>query len=97
DRYAAGEPVVVTLHALTTPPVRIALEAALIEGEHERPLHVEGATDGCVDVTERGVRLRVTGVVPVGRARLMLKTCAPRVEKTPDTVETNVIEVRAAD
>ncbi len=100
DRYAAGEPVVVTLHALTTPPVLIAKEAKLIDGERQRPVHVETTAsehEGCIDVTDHGIRLRVTGVVPVGRGRLVLETCAPRVEKTPDTVETNAIEVRAAD
>lgn len=100
DRYAAGEPVVVTLHALTLPPVRIATDAKLVDGARDRPVHVEAPTparDGCVDVDERGVRLRVSGVAPAERARIVLATCPPRVEKTPETVETNAIEVRATD
>lgn len=100
DRYAAGEVVVVTLHALTMPPVQVARDAMLVEGKHERPVRVEaGATEGagCIDVAGRGVRLRVTGAAPAERGHLVLKTCAPRVEKTPETVETNAIEVRAAD
>ena len=100
DRYAAGEPVVVTLHALTAPPVLVAKEAMLVDGEHERPVRVEapaGEREGCFDVTERGVRLRVVNVPAVGRGRLVLKTCTPRVEKTPETVDANAIEVRAGE
>jgi uncharacterized protein YcbK (DUF882 family) len=100
DRYPAGEPVVVTLHALTMPPVLIARKAVLRDGEHVRAVAVEapaGERDGCIDVTGHGVRLRVTGVEPVARGRLVLETCLPRVEKTPETVETNAIEVRAAE
>ena len=100
DRYTAGEAVVVTLHALTAPPVLVARRAVLADGERERPVEVEGpATEpgGCVDVAERGMHLRVTGVPAVGRGRLVLATCEPRVEKTPATVETNAIEVRAGN
>jgi uncharacterized protein YcbK (DUF882 family) len=96
DRYATGEPVVVTLHALTAAPVLIARDATLVDGERRRTVHVEapaGEREGCVDASAHGVRLRVTGLEPVGRGRLVLATCAPRVEKTPDTVETNPIEV----
>jgi uncharacterized protein YcbK (DUF882 family) len=100
DRYAAGEPVVVTLHALTLPPIRIATDAKLVDGAGARPVRVEApipARDGCIDVDERGVRLRVIGVAPVEHARIVLATCAPRAEKTPEKVETNAIEVRPAD
>jgi uncharacterized protein YcbK (DUF882 family) len=100
DRYAAGESAVVTLHALTAPPVLIAKEATLVDGGSERPLRVQGPAaerEGCLDVTERGVRLLVTGLAPTARGRVVLKTCAPRVEKTPDAVETNAIEVRAGE
>ncbi len=97
DRYAAGEDVVVTLHALTAPPVRVARDARFVDGDRERAVHVDGAVpdhDGCLDVAERGVRLRVTGVPAAERGHVVLATCAPRVEKTPETVETNTIEVR---
>jgi uncharacterized protein YcbK (DUF882 family) len=100
DRYAAGEPVVVSLHALTMPPVLIAREAVLRDGEHARTVHVEAAAgerEGCIDLAERGVRLRVADVGEVTRGRVVLKTCAPRVEKTPETIETNAIEVRGAE
>ena len=97
DRYRGGEPVTVTLHALTAPPIRIAKDAVLVDGDRERPVQVEGTgsvADGCIDISEPGTRLRVTSVPEVGRGRIVLATCAPRVEKTPDKIETNTIEVR---
>jgi uncharacterized protein YcbK (DUF882 family) len=99
DRYVTTETVVVALHALTTPPVLIAKEATFTDDGHQHPVVVAGALaerDGCLDVTERGVKLRVTGVAAASRGRIVLKTCPPRVERTPETVETNAIEVRAA-
>jgi hypothetical protein len=84
DRYGPGEPVVVLLHALTAPPVLVANEATLIDGDRGRPVKLAAATaerDGCVEVAERGVRLRVTGVPAVDRGRLVLRTCVPRVER----------------
>jgi hypothetical protein len=53
DRYAVGEPIVVTLHALTAPPVLIAKEAMLVDGERHRPVRVDGGSgerEGCLDV-----------------------------------------------
>jgi uncharacterized protein YcbK (DUF882 family) len=100
DRYPPGEPVVVTLHALTLPPVLIAKEATLVDGDRVRPVGVEAPTgerEGCLDVTEHGVRLRVTGAAAVERGRIVLRTCTPRVERTPATIETNPIQVRAGD
>jgi len=100
DRYQAGETVVIELHALTAPPVRIARTAAVVDGGRERPAHVDGPGgehEGCIEVAERGVRLRATEVAAGGRGHLVLKTCQPRVEKTPETLETNVIEVRTAE
>jgi uncharacterized protein YcbK (DUF882 family) len=97
DRYLAGEPVVVTLHALTAPPVRIATEATLVEGERTHPIRVEAPLTergGCVEVAERTVRLRVTDVPDTTRGRIVLRTCPPRVERTPEAVETNAVEVR---
>lgn len=99
DRYTPGDAIVVTLHAMTTPPVLIAKEATLIDATGKHPVHVDSSTptrEGCLDVTDRGVHLRVTNVPDAERARIVLKTCEPRVEKTPETIETNAIEVRAA-
>lgn len=97
DRYAAAEPITVTLHALTTPPVRVATEAMFVVGDREQAVRVAGDVperDGCLDVAAHDARLRVTGAAAGERARLVLRTCTPRVEKTPETVETNAIEVR---
>jgi uncharacterized protein YcbK (DUF882 family) len=99
DRYAAGEPIVVALHALTVPPVGIARTARLVgaAGEGE-PVAVEAdlpERDGCLEVPASGTALRVPAAPAThGRAHLVLATCAPRGEKTPETVETNAIEVR---
>lgn len=98
DRYRAGEPVVVTLHALTVPPVRIARRAQVV-GEGGAPLAVAleadlPARDGCFEVTATGARLRAVGVAPGAPVRLALETCAPRAERTPARIETNPLEVR---
>jgi uncharacterized protein YcbK (DUF882 family) len=96
DRYAAGEAVVVTLHALTAPPVRIAKEARLVDESGERVVRLDARTpdaQGCVDVADRGVRLRVAAVPVARHARLLLSTCAPRPERTPEVVGTNPIDV----
>jgi uncharacterized protein YcbK (DUF882 family) len=100
DRYANGETIVVALHALTLPPVLVAKDAVLSADGREQPVHVEGSLPeehGCFAVDERGVHLRVTGVPVTTRGMLVLKTCDPRVERTPATIETNPIDVRAAD
>jgi uncharacterized protein YcbK (DUF882 family) len=99
DRYAAGETVRVTLHALTVPPVRIARAARLVGGDGAgEPVAVEGDLpeyDGCLEVSGPAARLRVPAARAThGRARLVLDTCEPRVEQTPATVETNPIELR---
>jgi len=100
DRYAKGETIVVALHALTLPPVLVAKDAVLSADGREQPVHVESSLPeehGCFAVDARGAHLRVTGVRATTRGMLVLKTCEPRVERTPATVETNPIDVRAAD
>jgi uncharacterized protein YcbK (DUF882 family) len=104
DRYAAGEPVVVTLHALTVPPVRLATEARFEpDGNGESlALRVEsdgGTDDGCAVVGESGAAVRValrTAASSLVRGRILFDTCAPRSERTPERVATNAIEVRPA-
>ena len=98
DRYVEGEPIQVTLHDVTVPPVRVATEASLVEGSQGKPVRVTASLpekDGCFEVAERGVRLRVEGIPPASRGKLVFRTCAPKVERTPDVVESNPIEVRA--
>ncbi|HLK10833.1 MAG TPA: DUF882 domain-containing protein [Candidatus Binatia bacterium] len=98
DRYAAGEPIAVALHALTVPPVRLARTATLIP-ERGAPAAVPLAAggepgEGCLAAEATGAEFRVPAAPARGRARLVLRTCEPRVERTPETVETNPIEVR---
>jgi len=100
DRYGAGESITVALHAMTLPPVLVSKDAVLSDGGREHPVHVESTLaqqGGCFAVDERGAHFRVTGVPATSRGTLVLKTCAPRLERTPDTIETNPIAVRAAD
>lgn len=93
DRYATGEGMAVTLHAVTVPPVRVRRTAHL-GGEELRVEAELPERDGCVEVPATGAALRVTGAAHADRARLVLETCAPHVERTPETIETNVVEVR---
>ena len=96
DRYATGEGMAVTLHAITVPPVLVRREATLagerLRVDAELPEH-----DGCYEVGASGARLRVSGAPRVHRALVVLSTCAPRTERTPETVETNPIEVYGTD
>jgi len=99
DRYAMGESIVLTLYAITEPPVRIAraarlvgatggTAAATIEGDHP------AGADGCVDVDTSGTSVRATldGRAPAGH--LELTTCAPRTARTPELVGANRTELR---
>ncbi len=97
DRYVEGEPIEVTLHDVTVPPIRIATDAALVDGSGTHAVRLAASLpekDGCFEIAERGVRLRVEGTPTTSRGNLVLRTCAPRVERTPDVVESNPIEVR---
>ncbi len=98
DRYQPGDTVELTLHALTGPPVEIVPRARFIDdgGEPPREIMLEAevtAPDGCLLARATGVRLRAKGVV-AGRGHLELETCAPRSERTPAQVSTNVLEVQ---
>lgn len=94
DRYAAGEPIDVTLHALTLPPVQIAHEVTFVP-EHGAPVALPLAgPGGCVAVESAGHVLRLGAPATPGRARIRLATCEPRLEATPGAIETNPIEIR---
>jgi uncharacterized protein YcbK (DUF882 family) len=47
----------------------------------------------CIEV-EPGVLLRITGARPSGRARIELRTCAPRPGRTPEIIASNPMEIR---
>ena len=88
DRYAPGERVVVSVHSLTLPPVRIAPEAKL----GATPVRLAG--DECIELTTTGATLELPDAPKhADRARLTLTTCEPRPERTPATIETNPIAV----
>jgi uncharacterized protein YcbK (DUF882 family) len=98
DRYASGEPIAVRVHALTAPPVRIARRGLGIPaGGEPWPITIDGEQvehDGCFEIGASGAALRIGGTRAVTRVRLRLETCAPRVDATPEVVETNAIEIR---
>jgi uncharacterized protein YcbK (DUF882 family) len=99
DVYRPGETIEVRLHSLTVPPVRIAKTARLVApgGESVAELRVEAELpehDGCLEVAEPGTRLRMSGAGEGSAGRVVLRTCEPRGEKTPEAVEANRVAVR---
>jgi uncharacterized protein YcbK (DUF882 family) len=125
DRYPQLDGAVVSLHAVTLRPLRIATHAELVpepssgssDAEASSEVVLEPvaasavvASDGCLEVPSSDdpppVRLRVSSHADraasarrpapghAGRhGRIVLHTCAPRLEKTPETIETNRIEI----
>jgi len=92
DRYRPGEPIIVTLHGLSDPPIRLArrAEAAGAAATVEADLPER---EGCFEVPATGTAVRVTGLEAF-RGPLALAVCAPRPGQMPERVETNPIEVR---
>ena len=85
-----------TLHALTVPPVRFAREAKLVgDGEGQREVRFEGDGEDCLEAASSGAHFKVSEAPGGNRGRLVLTACEPRSERTPETVETNVIEILA--
>jgi uncharacterized protein YcbK (DUF882 family) len=93
DRYAPGETILVTLHSMTVPPVRIAREARLGDHGTVRLAGEFAERDGCLEIPASGTTLRAEGSA-TGGGRLVLSTCEPRAERTPEGIETNVVEMR---
>ena len=99
DRYVRGEMMLVRLHAVTVPPLRLERMARLVpDGDGKgTAVAVEEvgapAGGGCI-LADRTTRLLVKGAPAVARGRLVLTTCEPRVERTPTTVETNSVSLR---
>lgn len=92
DRYAPGEPIVIRLHSVTLPPIRLARDARL----GDVPVRLDGdAADGdCLTLAESGAAVRIAAApAAAGTARAVLTTCAPRLERTPETIETNPLAV----
>lgn len=104
DRYEDVEGAVLSLHGITSLPLRIAPGARLGEGS----LSIEPLTDGvgvengCYVIHDAAAsyRFRVVDGVPLprrGRADIRLKTCPPRIERTPAEIVSNAVERIQAD
>jgi uncharacterized protein YcbK (DUF882 family) len=90
DRYAPGEPIVVRVHSLTAPPVRIARAAALGDAR----VLLDGPD--CIELPGTGAALTLPNAPAVAATvRLRLTTCSPRPERTPETLETNPVVIAA--
>ena len=93
DRYLPGDPIAMRLHALTVPPVRIARTARLAGGGETLEITSPAAgTDGCIEVDAKTTLVLRAGR-PVARDEIVLATCAPRGERTPETVRSNPLAV----
>jgi uncharacterized protein YcbK (DUF882 family) len=102
DRYTAGEMMLVRLHAVTAPPIRIARTARLVPegGGAPTALTIQdmdaagaGKGDDCL-VADAATRLLVKGAPRTPRGRIVFATCAPRSERTPETIESNPVSIR---
>ena len=100
DRYRPGDPLAVTLHSLTMPPIGIARNATVRfdDGSSARLTLDDGgsSTGDCMEIATRDAVLRGTVPERAGRGRLQLRTCPPRPEATPAEVIANPIEVGRA-
>ena len=99
DRYTAGEMLLVRLHRVTAPPVRLQRTAHLVPdgGAAGAAVVVEElgqpARDGCI-VADATTRLLVRGAPATHRGRVVFTTCEPRVERTPERIESNPVTLR---
>jgi len=95
DRYAVGEEIVVALHAMTVPPVRVGREGRFVPDTGEAAaVTLEDTSGECAEVAASGLAVRVHGVSHASRGRLEFATCEPRGERTPGVVTTNAVEIR---
>jgi uncharacterized protein YcbK (DUF882 family) len=100
DHYGAGEPMALRLHAITAPPVHVARTARLLaDGATNgatvtiQDVEAPDVHEGCIEVDAQ-TRLRVVGTSAVEKARVVLDTCEPRVERTPAHVTSNPVTIR---
>jgi uncharacterized protein YcbK (DUF882 family) len=100
DRYGTLDGAVIRLHSVTALPIRIASTARVAAGAVRLIPAGAHATvaDGCIVFPESAAayHLRIaTGHAPAvkQRAPIELETCAPRVEATPEKIESNIIEI----
>ena len=106
DRYAPTDDAIASLHSVTAFPLAIAAEATLV-GDN-RTVRVTLAPnssgiesrDGCFAIQAPADRYqfriaRPDGTTGTARGRLVFKTCEPRIERTPEQIESNEIELAA--
>jgi hypothetical protein len=75
--------------------VRVAGEGRLVVEKGEAiAVAVTGDGDGCLQVPASGAGVQLGGLSKAGRGKVVLSTCEPRAERTPEAVETNVLEIR---
>jgi uncharacterized protein YcbK (DUF882 family) len=93
DRYRAGDPIAVRLHALTLPPVRIARTAHwAASGAALEILAPAPDARGCIEADALTV-LTMRASIPGGRDTLVFAVCEPRREATPATVHSNPLVI----
>jgi uncharacterized protein YcbK (DUF882 family) len=92
DRYASGDEVVVSLHSMTLPPVRLRAAVA-VEGTDATARIAQPAADpeGCVEADAR-TRLRITDLPAVTKAELLFTPCE-RPGATPEVIRSNPVAV----
>src|SRR5262249_6387053 len=95
---------ILSVHSITAFPLRVAPEARIVIGDVTTSARLEpisGASmrDGCFSLEGPGNThaLRIVGAptaLPRGRGEILLWTCEPRIERTPDELTSNLIEIR---
>ena len=103
DRYAALDDAQVRVHSVTAFPLRVASTAVAIGDGTNGAVHLVAAgdvhPDGACLVIDDGeqpvLRIVQSDRLPTHhRMRIRLATCEPRVERTPESFETNEIELQ---
>lgn len=101
DRYVPGDDIVIRMHSVTMLPLRLA-RVATLSGDHgvvEVSLQGGRGTrdDGdCLVLADdtAAYELHARAGREPRRGVLRLATCTPRLGRTPETIETNRIEIR---
>jgi uncharacterized protein YcbK (DUF882 family) len=109
DRYPHVDGATLRLHSVTAFPILIAAEATVVGGAGGTAIAIQptdnsiAPQDGCFAIAAPATtyEFRVTraaadaspAAAAGARARIVLHTCAPRVDKTPAEIESNPIEI----
>src|SRR5262249_56008492 len=102
DRYTAGEMMMVRLYGVTSPPILLQRTARLVPdgrgggaaavagGGGAGPRRPGAERRGADRAPRRGGR----GAPATPRGHLVLTTCEPRAERTPERIEANPVTFR---